>query len=78
MCTARRQRDVALHMMTAPRLGEVFFRREKKEKEERGGALHMMTRGLEIFFSREFSKPVSRFLNIRNMYVRIPRTSRPL
>ena len=35
MCAARRQRGVALHMMTAPRLGVSLFQKEKKRK--RGG-----------------------------------------
>jgi hypothetical protein len=34
MCAARRQRGVALHMMTAPRLGVSLFNKGKKEKEE--------------------------------------------
>jgi hypothetical protein len=34
MCAARRQRGVALHMMTAPRLDVSLFQKEKKEKEE--------------------------------------------
>ena len=35
MCAARRQRGVALHMMTAPRFGVSLFQKEKKRK--RGG-----------------------------------------
>ena len=34
MCAARRQRDVAVHMMTSPRLGVSLFNKGKKEKEE--------------------------------------------
>ena len=33
MCAARRQRDVAVHMMTSPRLGVSLFNKGKKEKE---------------------------------------------
>ena len=43
MCAARRQRDVAVHMMTSPRLGVSLFRREqKKKRRQRGVALHMI------------------------------------
>jgi len=43
MCAARRQRDVAVHMMTFPRLGVSLFRREqKKKRRQRGVALHMI------------------------------------
>ena len=33
MCAARRQRGVAVHMMTSPRLGVSLFNKGKKEKE---------------------------------------------
>jgi hypothetical protein len=35
MCAARRQRDVALHMMSAPKLDVSLFKKKKTEKEQR-------------------------------------------